>query len=114
MASTARNTTLWILQILVALAFLASGGAKLAGAQQMVEVFEKVGVGQWFRYLTGVLEVGSAIALLIPRYTFYGAAVLVCVMVGAVITHLAIIGGNPAPAVVLLLLSAAIAWFRRP
>jgi uncharacterized membrane protein YphA (DoxX/SURF4 family) len=108
------NITLWVLQVLVALAFLASGGSKLAGAQQMVEVFEKVGIGQWFRYVTGLLEVGAGIGLLIPSVTFYGAAVLVCVMVGAVITHLAIIGGNPAPAVVLLVLSGVIAYFRRP
>ena len=109
-----RNITLWILQILAAAAFFAAGGAKLAGAPQMVQVFEKVGVGQWFRYVTGSLEVLGAIALLIPGYAFYGAALLAMVMVGAVIAHLTVIGGSPAAPVVLLLLTGAIAYFRRP
>ncbi len=110
----ALNTTLWVLQILTALAFLASGGAKLAGAQQMVDIFQKIGAGQWFRYVTGLLEVLSAVLLLTPRYAFYGAALLVCVMIGAVVTHLAVIGGSPAPAIMLLIFSGVIAYFRRP
>ena len=60
-----RLITLWILSGLVALAFLGAGGAKLAGAAAMVELFDKVGRGQWFRYLTGLLEVAGAIGLLI-------------------------------------------------
>lgn len=33
----------------------------------MVELFNEIGLGQWFRYLTGGLEVVGAVALLIPR-----------------------------------------------
>ena len=55
-----RLITLWILSGLVALAFLGAGGAKLAGAAAMVELFDKVGRGQWFRYLAGLLEVAGA------------------------------------------------------
>src|SRR4051794_31962104 len=32
-----------------------------------IESFEKVGLGQWFRYLTGLLEVAGGVGLLIPR-----------------------------------------------
>ena len=35
------------------------------------------------------------------------------VMVGAIVAHLTILGGSPLPAIVLLLLSAAIAWLAR-
>jgi uncharacterized membrane protein YphA (DoxX/SURF4 family) len=114
MSGKGLKVTLWVLQIVAALAILAAGGAKLAGAPQMVAVFEKVGVGQWFRYVTGGLEIVGAVALLVPRSAFYGAALLLAVMAGAVFTHLAVIGGNPAPAVVLLGLTGAIAWLRRP
>src|SRR6266542_2649637 len=48
-----RLITLWTLSGLVALAFVFVGGGKLAGTAQMVELFDKVGLGQWFRYLTG-------------------------------------------------------------
>jgi hypothetical protein len=63
-----RLITLWILFGLVALLFIGAGGAKLAGAAVMVELFAKIGLGQWFRYFTGLLEVAAAIGLLIPRY----------------------------------------------
>jgi uncharacterized membrane protein YphA (DoxX/SURF4 family) len=108
------NILTWVLQIAAALAFLAAGGSKLAGAQPMVATFQKIGVGQWFRYLTGFLEVVGAIGLVIPRFAFYGAALLVIVMIGAVITHLTILGGSPAAPIGLLVITGTIAYVRRP
>jgi len=112
--ASAATIALWALQILAALAFLAAGGFKLAGAPPMVAEFAKLGFGQWFRYLTGLLEVVGAIALLVPGYAFYGASLLATVMVGAVIAHLAILGGSPVAAIVLLLLTGTIAYLRKP
>jgi uncharacterized membrane protein YphA (DoxX/SURF4 family) len=105
---------MWTLQILGAAAFLASGVSKLAGAAPMVATFEKIGIGQWFRYLTGFLEVAGAIALVVPAYAFYGGSLLATVMAGAVIAHLAILGGSPAAAIVLLVITGTIAYLRRP
>lgn len=105
--------TLWVLQILAAAAFLAAGGAKLAGAPQMVAVFDKIGVGQWFRYVTGTLEVAGGITLLVPGYAFYGAVLLTLVMAGAIVSHLTVLGGSPAPALVLLLITGTIVYLRR-
>jgi putative oxidoreductase len=112
--SSAGNVIAWILQIFLAIAFLAAGGAKLGGAAPMVAVFAKIGVGQWFRFVTGVLEVGGAVGLLWPRTSFYAASLLAIVMVGAITAHLSILGGNPTPPIVLLVLSASIAYLRRP
>jgi putative oxidoreductase len=109
-----RLITVWILSGLLALAFLGAGGAKLAGAAAMVELFDKVGLGQWFRYFTGMLEVAGAIGLLIFRYAFYAAILLAVVMVGATIANLTVLGASPAPTVVLLVLSGIIAWLRKP
>ena len=105
---------LWVLQILAAAAFLMAGGSKLAGAPMMVGVFDKLGAGQWFRYLTGFLEVVGAIGLFLPRYSFYAAILLATVMVGAIFSHLTILGGSPVAPIVLLLLVSTIAWLRRP
>jgi len=112
--SKALNVTLWILQALAAAAFLMAGATKLAGAEMHVAMFEKIGLGQWFRYFTGGLEVICAILLLVPRTVGIGAALLAATMVGAVATHLFIIGGSAAPALVLMLITAAVAWYRRP
>ena len=53
-----KTSGFWARLVLAAL-FLFTGGAKLAGLPAMVEVFERVGFGQWFRYLTGILEVAA-------------------------------------------------------
>ena len=115
MANSGKGRTigLWVLRVLLGAAFLAAGGAKLAGAQAMVEIFQKVGIGQWFRIVTGLLEVSGGILLLIPRLTFYGAALLLVGMVGAVTAHLTVLGGNPAPPLILLVLNAVTAWLTR-
>jgi putative oxidoreductase len=105
--------TLWTLSGLVALVFIGAGGGKLAGTAVMVEMFDKVGLGQWFRYFTGLLEVAAGIGLLIPRHAFYAAVLLVIVMVGAIIAHVTVLGGSPAPAVALLVLSGIIAYLRK-
>jgi putative oxidoreductase len=109
-----RLITLWILSGLVALAFIAAGTAKLAGAAAMVQVFDKVGLGQWFRYFTGLLEVVAAIGLLISRYAFYAAVLLAVVMAGAIIAHVTVLGSSPAAPVVLFVLTGIIAYLRKP
>jgi uncharacterized membrane protein YphA (DoxX/SURF4 family) len=101
------------LQALLAVAFLFFGGSKLAGTEMMVNVFENVGVGQWFRYVTGLLEVGGAVLLLIPALAGLGGLLLACVMVGATFAHLFVIGGSFVMPLVLLVLTLAVAWGRR-
>ncbi|MGH3916780.1 MAG: DoxX family protein [Pseudonocardiaceae bacterium] len=110
--ATTQQVILWVVQVLVAALFLFAGGTKLIAAPPMVELFDTIGFGQWFMYLTGALEVIGAVALLIPRFIALGALLLAGVMVGAVITNLAI-GENPVPAVVLLVITAIITWARR-
>lgn len=104
----------WALQIGLAFMFLMAGSMKLGSDPQMVAMFDVIGVGQWFRYLTGGIEVGSALALLHPAFAFYGALLLVPTMLGAVATHLFIVGGSPVVPIVLLGLVSAVAWDRRP
>lgn len=56
-----------------------------------MDAFTKIGVGQWFRYLTDALELGGAIGLLIPRLCGLAALGLADVMVGTVVTHLTVL-----------------------
>lgn len=110
--SKAKNASLWALQFLTAAAFLMAGFAKLSGQPMMVETFEKIGIGQSFRFATGGIEVVSAVLLFIPSLTAVGAALLLCTMVGAVFTHLVIIGGSPFAALVLGCFAATILYAR--
>jgi len=110
----AATALLWFGQIAAAAMFLFAGSLKLSGAPLMVQEFGVIGLGQWFRYLTGTIEIVSALLLLVPSLAFFGASALAVTMVGAVIAHLAILGCNPMPALVLLIVTSTIAWFRRP
>lgn len=101
------------LRALLTLVFVGAGGAKLAGIPMMVEEFDKVGFGQWFRYVTGLVEVGGAAFLWWPNRQVVGAALLGATMVGAVLTHWLIIGPSAVPAIVLGLLCAAILYLHR-
>jgi putative oxidoreductase len=108
--SSGKNIALWVLCVLLALPFLGSGGAKLAGTPLMVAIFQKIGLGQWFRLLTGLLEVFGATGLLFPHYRQMSAALLALVMLGAIGFHLMILGGNSAGPVVLFVVSALVTW----
>ena len=79
----------------------------------MVALFEPIGVGQWFRYVTGLIEVGSAIALFVPSLALFGAVALVATMLGAIATHVFVLGVSPAVPAVLLLAALVVVWARR-
>jgi putative oxidoreductase len=110
--SRAGTIGLWTAQIVAAALFMLAGSLKLTGAPVEVQLFDAIGVGQWFRYLTGTIEVGGAILLLVPSFARFAAAALAATMVGATLTHLVIVGGNPAPAIVLLVATTTIAVIR--
>jgi len=109
----AANVALWLVQVLAAGMFFLAGASKLAGAPAMVALFGAIGVGQWFRYVTGALEITGAVALLVPALSGVGALLLAGVMTGAIATHLLVIGGNPVPPFVLLVATAIVAYGRR-
>jgi len=111
--SKGRLITLWTLSGLVALAFISAGGLKLAGIPVMVELFDKVGFGQWFRYFTGIVQITGSALLLIPWTARLGVALIGCTMLGAIILHLFVLSTGPFAAVVpaiLLVFVIAVGW----
>jgi uncharacterized membrane protein YphA (DoxX/SURF4 family) len=101
------------LRILLSIAFVGAGGAKLAGIDMMVITFDQIGWGQGFRYLTGAIEVIGVALLWLPRRQVIGAAVLGATMVGGVLAHWFILGPSAVPAIVLGLLCAAVLYIYR-
>jgi uncharacterized membrane protein YphA (DoxX/SURF4 family) len=109
----ASNLALWTLQVLLALAFVAAGSGKLLGSADMIALFEAVRIGQWLRYVTGLLEVVGAVLLVVPGKTAFGAVLLAGVMAAAVVAHLAVLHTAATAPLVLFALAAVIAWGRR-
>jgi putative oxidoreductase len=86
--SKAKTVGLWIVTVLLAVAFLGAGGSKLAGTPMHAENFARWGYPLWFLYVTGAIEVVAALLVLVPRTATLGAGLVFGTMVGAVLTHL--------------------------
>jgi putative oxidoreductase len=106
------NGALWVFQILGATLFLISGFAKV-GDERLIQMFTSIGVGQLFRYATGLIEFASAILLVIPAVSGIAALLLVPTMIGAILADFLIIGGNPALPIGLLIIVSVVAWGRK-
>jgi len=107
------NIGLWVVQALLALAFLGAASGKLLGQPEMVGLFEAIGIGQWFRYVTALVEISGALMLLVPRTRIVGAILLAGTMLGAVGTHLFVLHNAPTAPTVLLALLSFVIWGRR-
>ena len=115
--SSTRNTIAWILQILLAVAFIASGGNKLLHLADTVKGFGGMGFPGWFAYLVAGAEVLGGIGLLVPRFTRLAAMGLIIIMVGAAYVHTTKIPGGllpkGLPALGLLVLLVVVLLLRR-
>jgi putative oxidoreductase len=92
--------------------FFLVGGAKLIGRPDMVELFRSIGVGQWFRYVTGIIEVVAAAFLVVPLASGASAVALGTVMVSATLIELFVLHRPPIAALACLSGHAYVAWVR--
>jgi uncharacterized membrane protein YphA (DoxX/SURF4 family) len=102
----------WTLQIVLAAVFLFTASRKFMGHPIPVATVEALGAGQWLRIAIGVAELAGAVGLLVPRLAGLAASCLALLMLGAVATHLFVIGGSAVLALVLLVASATVAYLR--
>ena len=83
-----------VLQGLLALMFIVACTGKILGSKMHKENFTKWDYPQWFRVVTGVIELAAAILLIVGFWNntaaVIGAAVLVVVGIGGVFTHIRI------------------------
>lgn len=118
------NVSLWIVQVLLALAFLAHGILFLAPPPEIAALMDKF-LPRWFQLFLGVAEVAAALGLTLPGLTRIrpglvpAAAVgIMIVMVSATVLHLwRAEYSSAATTFVLLLLAAFVAhgrWRLRP
>ncbi len=114
-AATGRplDLALWCVQAFLALVFVSAGWAKLMGKPEMVSLFSEVGLGQWFRYFTGILELTGAVLIMVPKTRRTGAALLATIMLGALTAHLFILHVPSTTPGVLFLMSGFVVWGRQ-
>lgn len=80
-----------VIQVALGLLFVAIGTMTATGRKMFVENFQRFGYPQWFRVVTGSLEVLGGLGLLIgiwlPWLAELASAGLSLLMLGAVLTH---------------------------
>ena len=111
----ARTTAIiiWVLRIAVAGLFLFAGAMKLSGQPMMIQEFDTVGLGQWFRYFTGALEIIGAIAVLIPALSVLGAALVLLVDIGGFFAQALILHMDVVHTIVIGLVIGALIYLQR-
>ena len=111
----------WVLRIFVAVMLLQTLFFKFTGAEESVYIFSNLGIEAWGRYVSGILELISAVLILLPSTVLLGALFVVLIMSGAIISHLAFLGVEVmgdggllfGMAVFVLLISLRIIWLRK-
>lgn len=86
--SRLRSVSALVISILLCVAFLGAGIAKLTAQPMMIAEFTSFAYPLWFMTLTGVIEVVAAVLVVVPRTSQLGAGILALVMIGALVSHL--------------------------
>src|SRR4051812_38661293 len=109
--ASSRDLGGWGLRGGVMLFFIAMGLEKFPNGPgaPWPAIFDQIGLGQWFRYFTGIVEVSGAVLFVLPWTSLVGAGLLSCTMLGAMIVHIGVrhsIGASLFPGVILLVIIA--------
>lgn len=116
-----KNLLPWALRLVAAIILLQTLAFKFTAHPDSVALFTQLGVEPFGRIGIGVFELIAGVLLLIPKTTRYGALLAVGLMLGAIASHLFILGINYngdggalfGMAVVVLLSSAALVYLER-
>ena len=98
------GAAIWIVRILLFAFFLFEGLDKFGSRRLWIRIFQQIGWGDWFRYFTGAVESAGAMAMLIPRLTPVAVVLLGSAMLGALVTHVLVVGVGPQSVIVTVLL----------
>jgi hypothetical protein len=82
----------WILRLTVAVILSQTLFYKFTAAPESIYIFTALGVEPYGRIGTGILELLTVILILIPRTIVLGALLGGAIMIGAIFSHLLVLG----------------------
>jgi len=82
----------WILKLVAAIIMLQTLFFKFSASAESVYIFSALGMEPWGRIGTGIAELIASVLILIPRTTLLGALMGIGIMLGAVVSHLFVLG----------------------
>lgn len=87
-----KNLLLWASRIVASVLMLQTLYFKFTGAPESVYIFSQVGMEPEGRYATAIAETIAIILILIPQTSLIGASLALFIMIGAIATHVSILG----------------------
>lgn len=103
-----------ILQSFLLVSMASGGASKLAGAKNFVEMFESIKLPQWFRVVTGLVQLAGAVGLVIgywnPAAAVWAGIWIGITMLVACLSHFRVKHpiGKAIPAFVITLIAATL------
>jgi uncharacterized membrane protein YphA (DoxX/SURF4 family) len=82
----------WLFRLTAAIILLQTLYFKFTATEESVYIFSTLGIEPYGRIGSGIAELIAAILILIPRTTWLGALMGAGVMVGAILSHLFVLG----------------------
>ena len=82
----------WIVKLIAVIILVQTLYFKFTGAEESVYIFTKLGMEPFGRIGSGIVELIASILILIPRTTLLGALLGAGTMLGAIFSHLFVLG----------------------
>jgi len=83
---------IWIIKLVAVVILVQTLYFKFTGAEESVFIFSTLGIEPFGRIGSGIVELIASILILIPRTTLLGALLGLGTMLGAIFSHLFILG----------------------
>lgn len=87
-----KHKIVWILRLTAAAILLQTLFFKFTGAPESKFIFSTLGVEPFGRYFAGFSELIASIMLIIPGLELLGAGMAIGIMLGAILSHVAVLG----------------------
>lgn len=82
----------WIVKLIAVIILVQTLYFKFTGAQESVYIFSTLGIEPYGRIGSGIVELIASVLILIPRTTLLGAFMALGTMMGAIFSHLFVLG----------------------
>ena len=89
-----KNIISWVLRLTVAIILLQTLYFKFTAHPDSVHIFSSLGVEPWGRIALGIIELITAILILTPKTKIIGMINSLGIILGAIFSHLLVIGVN--------------------
>jgi uncharacterized membrane protein YphA (DoxX/SURF4 family) len=83
---------IWIVKLVAVVILVQTLFFKFTGAEESIYIFQTLGIEPFGRIGSGIVELIASILILIPRTTLLGALMALGTMVGAIVSHLFVLG----------------------